>query len=148
MPSDLPGTVEGGERLGLNSSAIVHTGSTITLEDVNISMGQLETVDVAIQCSPEGSSITRYYSHTSPQPPRKGEHSKRLHSVNALSADVNPQRTQSLPGTPTIKKHRSPDNHEHYRGGYLGGVRNSPVLRDTGLSNGRESAEILTEVSC
>lgn len=173
VPYDLPGTVDVGDvRLEFNSLGGDRPGSTLTLEDVSISMSQPEMVDVAIQCSPGGSSITRYHPPASPLQSRtKGEHTKRLHSVNTLSVDTSPLRTQSLPGTP-IKKRRSPDI---LGGGSFGGrepksppvpfllehsrrqYTNTTLLSRSkeiqelrkGLPNGSLSAEpVLTEVSC
>ena len=123
IPYDLPGAVDMGDRSEFNASE--RPGSALTLEDVSISMGQPDTADVAVQCSPSGSSVTRYHTPASPQPPRsagaKAEHSKRLHSVNMLSVQDNSPMTQSLPATP-IKQRRSPG------GFFVGGPPHSPPV--------------------
>lgn len=149
VPYDLPGAVDMSDRPEFNTRE--RPGSALTLEDVSISMSQPDMVDVAVQCSPSGSSVTRYHAPTSPQPPRsagaKAEHSKRLHSVNMLTMQDNLPSTQSLPGTP-IKKRRSP--------GYFGegppesppvpylSERNGKQHHSIGSSNGRRIREELS----
>lgn len=128
VPYDLPGTVGVGERLGFSSPVSDRPGSALTLEDVSISMSQPETVDVSVQCSPGESSITRYHpANSSPVLPPKGEHSKRLHSVNTLTIHASALQTQSLPGTPT-KKRRSPDTRGFHGREYYGGGPKSPPV--------------------
>ena len=124
IPFDLPGTVEAADKE--NRLGILRASSTLTLEDVGITVSHSPPmVDVAIQCSPGGSSITRYQSPSSS--PRsatsKGEHSKRHHSVSQLIANATPLRTQSLPNTP-IKKRRS---YHSPRKGYSGGTQSPPL---------------------
>lgn len=112
VPFDLPGTVEAAnEDRSLQFDPSITNrgggGSILTLEDVGISMSHHHhMVDVAVQCSPGHFSVTRYSPLSSPRPPSKGEHSRRLHSVTTLAINTSSVHSQSLPGTP-IKKRRS-----------------------------------------
>jgi hypothetical protein len=147
VPFNLPGAVDASER-----SEGDRPGSALTLEDVSISMSQPDTMDVAIQCSPSGSSVTRYRAPDSPQMSwstgTKGEHSKRLHSVNTLVVHDSLQQTQSLPGTP-LKQRRSPE------GGYFEDPPRSPPVPFTvgrrphtaGGSRGKEGRELRNRLS-
>ena len=110
IPFDLPGSIDADHSRRENSK-FHYPDSSLTLEDVSISLGQPEMVDVGVQCSPMSSSTTCYNSpshsnSTTTTGGPKGEHSNRLHSVNMLSIHTSPNRTQSLPTTP-IKKRKS-----------------------------------------
>ena len=124
VPFDLPGSVEAAEKE--NRLRAPRASSTLSLEDVGISVGHGSpvTVDVAIQCSPGGSSFARYHSPSSS--PRsaasKAEHFKRIHSVSHIIAESNPLRTQSLPNTPLKKRRSFP------RKGYSGGTQSPPPV--------------------
>ncbi len=125
VPFDLPGTVESADKE--NQLGILRASSTLMLEEIGITVSPNPPVlvDVAIQCSPGGSSFTRYHSPSSS--PRsatsKAEHSKRLHSVSQLITESNPLRTQSLPSTP-LKKRRS---FQVTRKGHSGGAQSPPL---------------------
>lgn len=103
IPFDLPGSVDDADLQRRH-----YPDNSLTLEDVSISLGQPEMVDVAVQCSPMCTRYNSPSSHSSSTPAggAKGEHSNRLHAVNLLSIHTSPTRTQSLPTTP-IKKQKS-----------------------------------------
>ncbi len=157
VPFDLPGTVEA-EHSFSNPLVMDHNrGSALSLQDIDISVNHPpQTVDVAVQCTPEGSSITHYHSPCS-SPPRRtanSEHSRRLHSVNPSRVYSSPSHTQSMPNTPIKTRkmtlHESYCSHVNYNGGGGGGSSASgasspplPMFRNQALSNG--SRDMLEE---
>ena len=125
VPYDLPGTVEASDQNGGNPK---HRESAVSLEGITMSFSRPQMIDVAIQCTPEGSSITQFHSPCSS--PRggmaKSEHSRRLHSVNPSHMNTtSPKGSQSLPTTP-IKLRRSYDGSRNQANG-LNGLHNSPL---------------------
>ena len=116
VPFDLPGTVEaeGSSRQGMSLTVMERSGSALSLQDVAIRMDRIQTRDVAVQCTPESSSITHFHTPcSSPRASAKSEHSKRLHSVNPTKTSGTPINSRSLPNTP-IKRRKSHESHGNY----------------------------------
>lgn len=154
MPFDLPGTVELDEttRLGkfqFEGSLMDRASSTLTLEDVGISMSlqpvadPRHMVDTAVQCTPGNSSVTHYSPLSSPRLLTKAEHSKRIHSVNALAVLQSSDRSQSLPSTPDKKRR----NRTFFSGGgqsptFLLENSQGGSSRDERSGNGRSNSRL------